>query len=113
MAEYIDKEALIGKIKGFTSDVIFRGNHKLMLTGKDSCNPSEWRRGYEQGVLDTNNLIAQTPAADVVEVCRCRDCKWTDNVLFKNKVIWCDHDEQWVEEDNFCKYGSRRERKSE
>ena len=48
------------------------------------------------------------PAADVVEVVRCKDCKWTDNVLFKNKVIWCDHDENWVEEDNFCKYGSRR-----
>ena len=48
------------------------------------------------------------PAADVVEVCRCRDCKWTDNVLFKNKVIWCNHDEQWVEEDNFCKCGKKR-----
>ena len=68
-----------------------------------------WTEEHLEELLNDFYVIPKdTPAADVVEVVRCRDCEWTDNVFFKTKVIWCDHDEQWVEEDNFCKYGSRR-----
>ena len=65
--EYIEREALIRKIKYFAADVIFRGC-KVIMTEEESCNPVEWTKGYEQGVKDTANLIAGQPAADVVEV---------------------------------------------
>lgn len=52
----IDADALIHAIRNRTADIIFRG-HQTMLTGKDSCNPAEWTRGYEQGVMDTVNMI--------------------------------------------------------
>lgn len=109
MAEYIDKKSLIGKIKSFTSDVIFRGSHDFMLTGKDTCNPTEWTRGYKQGVLDTNSLIAQTPAADVVEVVRCKDCEYfLKTEVNGNGFLICSVTDMEIFEDDFCSQGERR-----
>ena len=99
MAEYRDREALLNRVETLTNRITPIEENRDMFY-HDS--------GWNGAIVGMRIEIEKIPAADVVEVCRCRDCKWTDNV-FKNKVIWCDHDERWVEEDNFCKYGSRRE----
>lgn len=52
----IDADAVLRQIRHRTADIIFRGE-QTMITGKDSCNPAEWTRGYEQGVRDTVNVI--------------------------------------------------------
>lgn len=67
MGEYIEREAVIRKIRCFAADVIFRGS-KVMMNGEESCNPVEWTKGYEQGVKDSAGLIAGQPAADVAPV---------------------------------------------
>ncbi len=48
---------------------------------------------------DLKNL----PSADVVEVVRCKYCRYR----FKNKWFCCDG--RCLDDDNFCNYGKRKE----
>ena len=53
------------------------------------------------------DLINAMPSADVVEVVRCKDCKWNyepydPHALCTNPKL-CDP----LEQDDFCKYGDR------
>jgi hypothetical protein len=59
MAKYIDSDALKKQMASFVPFVI------------DASN-----QAYADGLTDAYSLICQAPAADVVEVVRCADCKW-------------------------------------
>lgn len=57
-----------------------------------------------------------TPAADVVEVVRCKDCKHSVKYNCKNDACYSfticrrrDGYSEGVEEDDFCSYGERKE----
>jgi hypothetical protein len=63
----IDAEAVRHKINAFAASVVYRGSD-LMFTGKDSCNPHEYTRGYEQGVLDAQKIVCGQDPVDAVEV---------------------------------------------
>ena len=55
--------------------------------------------------------ISRTPTADVVEVVRCKDCKYHENERID--MVYCPAVlgvGSWVENDWFCKDGERRER---
>lgn len=81
----IDANVVRHKIDAFASTVVYRGS-ALMITGKDSCNPYEYTRGYEQGVLDAVNIVMGQPTVDAVEVVHGRwiltaheeyaNCRW-------------------------------------
>ena len=60
MAEYIDREALM----------------KHACVGMARVSDTEWQKGYWGGVDDMAEYIREQPAADVVEVVRCKDCKY-------------------------------------
>lgn len=68
----------------------------------------------EQGVKYFNsvyNLIQKQPIADVVEVVRCKDCKYgeVDDTDFPNQYL-CNHSGcDWNEGNHFCGYGERRD----
>lgn len=55
-------------------------------------------------------VLIQAPAADVVEVVRCKDCKYWEKG--KDYEPYCNH---WgnmmteTKEDDFCSYGERKE----
>ena len=55
-------------------------------------------------------LISSAPAADVVEVVRCKDCKH-ENVhhAISDKCTWCDYWGIDPDFDDFCSYGERRD----
>lgn len=54
--------------------------------------------------------IGKLPAADVVEVVRCKDCKhYQKDMLFGN--AYCDG--RQVKPDDFCSYGERKETNAE
>ena len=88
MAEYIEREAV------------------LSIVGK---MPLDWE--YGQAVTDIYDIIKNAPAADVVEVVRCKDCIhyelggclkiYSDGAA--SKYAW-----QIRKEDDFCSYGERR-----
>lgn len=86
MAEYIEREAAIRKINGEFPDAHY---------------PS-WYAA----------LLEEVPAADVVEVVRCKDCKyrgWVQEPCHGKTVHYCKLTENRVEDNNFCSYGERRE----
>lgn len=45
--------------------------------GIGKCNPDVFEnKGYAEGWNSAVEIIMNAPAADVVEVVRCKDCKW-------------------------------------
>ena len=49
-----------------------------------------------------HGILKDVPSADVVEVVRCKDCKWWDGNDCKARDI------DVVDVDDFCSYGERR-----
>lgn len=84
MAEYIDRFALIDAMQAYQYDA-----------GKDG--------------FAIMALIGIQPAADVVPVVRCRDCKyWQDNNDgYPHEECRWGHGET-PNEDDFCSYGERK-----
>lgn len=92
--EYIEREALREDVKnhfkklideGYVYDEIFESNAEILR------------------IIDTQ------PTADVVEVVRCKDCKyheedetgvWCSRVFISHKTV----------EDNFCKFGAKMDK---
>ena len=83
MAEYIDREALI----------------------------AEYDRVHQGPAGGARKLMVDAPAADVVEVVRCKDCVYWDGMGYKglceapmNGLV-----REYTDDDSFCSYGERRE----
>ena len=83
MGEYIKREAAIRKINGEFPDAHY---------------PS-WYAA----------LIEEIPAADVVEVVRCKDCEYfLKTEVNGNGFLICSATDKEIFEDDFCSYGERR-----
>ena len=52
-------------------------------------------------------VVHAVPTADVVEVVRCKDCKYgeVDNADFPNQYFCNHHGCDWNDENHFCGYG--------
>ena len=90
MAEYIEREEAIEAIRaynGFFQDQISTENMMLKL--------------------EAENVINDLEVADVVEVVRCKDCKWHDSV--DGPMRQCDI----TDDDDFCSYGEREDKQNE
>ena len=93
MAEYIDKEKLLQKL----SRMIDYCENDNKVTGLTS-------------LFQVVAAIMDCPNADVVEVVRCKDCKFrgTDNC---SNSYYSEYEGAYVDpmdDDNFCSYGERR-----
>ena len=98
MAEYIEREALMRRIK------------EIHCAECDSYHGVRCRACW---VDDTLDYIDSEPTADVVEVVRCRDCKhaW----IHPCGYAYCHRDGRNAYEttfnlDDFCSYGERKNR---
>ena len=60
------------------------------------------------GKKDVINLIINLPAADVVEVVRCRDCKYHEDTHVTGFEHCCLYD-LTMRYNDFCSYGERKE----
>ena len=68
----------------------------------------------EEIMLATMNQIEELPTADVVEVVRCKDCKYYDDgeCEYHSESKEMRQYERWtvdVNENDFCSYGERKE----
>lgn len=88
MSRYIDADALLEHLE------------------KDPLFPLVERHGI-------SDVIKSFPTADVVEVIRCKDCRWWKSIYSWNgkehKVCVREPYEPPREADDFCSYGERRE----
>ena len=96
MAEYIEREAL----QAITDERI---NDLRTLYG----DYDQYTSGYEACA----ELIADAPAADVVEVVRCRECtNWRRNIGFGDSPDGqCLYFGLLTSKDDFCSYGERKD----
>lgn len=95
--DYIERESIYRKIKTHTNPY-----------GKPTLD-------YKSGVK-VLDMIKQEPAADVVEVVRCKDCKYRYSYdgfdrnrqeTYEANDCWRLHED--FGDDGFCSYGERRE----
>lgn len=91
MAEYINRKAAISRIKQYCMDAIDGGRCSL-----DAVDDG----------IDLVNGIKALPAADVVPVVRCKDCKYRDGTPGQPNILCAQ-----MHEDDFCSYGERRAEK--
>lgn len=96
MHKYIDADLLIGK-------------ELIPLTKRlDCCHPEQMK-----GVLMAMSKIDSAPAADVVEVVRCKDCRMANEEAMIDGRYYCSNDEMTHNPEQFCSYGERRKKRGQ
>lgn len=86
MAEYITKEAAINAVENAPIELF----------------QSEWE--------EIEEAINAAPAADVVPVVRCKECKYLVNAAVNdNGFLICDISDMEITPDDFCSYGERKD----
>ena len=120
----IDANAMKHRLEAHIATVIYKGINGIP-TSYDSCNPTEYLKGYERGAIETANLALGQQIVDAVEVVRCKDCQmWKCHGMpfdittgtCHNPIFHFHHghviDECFMpvtNETDFCSYGERRE----
>ncbi len=64
---------------------------------------------YYVGIAEASGEIYSMPAADVVEVVRCKDCRISENSMFGENWRFCKNNQQSHKVDHFCGYGERKD----
>ena len=54
-------------------------------------------------------IVASPPAADVVSVVRCKDCKYAyiNSFSAASGIVFCSSNMKAMQQDDFCSYGER------
>ena len=81
MAEYIEREAAIYRAKSFIANHIDGIVAEHAQLPYETCNATEFARGYERGAIDAVKVVLATPAADVEVV---KHGRWYDIMAFNN-----------------------------
>lgn len=89
MAEYIERTDLRKTLK------------KEIQILKETPGKDDWDKGIIQGIKESIMHLNVAPAADVVEVVRCGECKYWDNGDCYRIEL--------TRHDDFCSYGERKE----
>ena len=97
MAEYIKKEEVLERIL-YCPIMSKEGMPENLIDA--------WADGTEDATEQLHSVISKIPAADVVEVVRCKDCKHSSK-NFKGLMI-CHELGIVIKSTNFCSYGERR-----
>lgn len=112
MAEYIEREALLNRLKTKVKRITPIEESRDMFYHDSGVNGALTR-----AMLEAENA----PAADVVPVVRCKDCRYSRGLNEKERLCVCDnalicknseaHVDGWnpVWPDDFCSYGEKKE----
>ena len=96
------------------ADWIFSNlNQTIAVTGKENAD------AVVKALENYNNLIKDAPTIDAVEVVRCKDCNWHNDVFGGSchNPIFGDgcgnYAPPCVRDDAFCSYGERKEHETD
>ena len=59
-------------------------------------------------IVDFQEILYDTPNADVIPVVRCKDCKHYNEVGCANGFGWCERFNYGQTDEQFCSYGERK-----
>ena len=101
MAEYIEREALLA---GFNETI-----YKLRV----SAGENAILQAAICFVQNSRDFVASFPAADVVEVVRCKDCMWSEtikSIIDGNPMRVCNYGlyKQAAPDMHFCNHGHKK-----
>ena len=96
MAEYIEREEL-----------------KKVLSNEAVHCLTFQKTGEARGLVKAKEIISKLPAADVVEVVRCKDCAFyteldIEYTFLGKRARMCFMHSKPMGENNFCSYGMKR-----
>ncbi len=99
--EYLDRETVIKKLNE--------------IGGCDATD--DWEKGWDKAIDTAVKAAEKLPAADAVEVVRCKDCKWykvskllaPDKFCFRLKDGNGNHVGYNFVPDDFCSHGERKD----
>lgn len=97
MAEYIDRDVLCAAIEKHCYDV-----------SGDLPDKSIVKQVYKMAYSHIQDVVRALPAADVVEVVRCKDCKRCVTRLVMGQQRWYCKNWFLVRADFYCADGERR-----
>jgi predicted Zn-ribbon and HTH transcriptional regulator len=95
MSDYIERQKAVEALDG-----------KIIVTGHKNAD------AVLQYMKDISDKIKALPSADVVQVCRCKDCKhfyFADNRIPQEQRYVCEISGEIWKPDSFCSYGERKE----
>ena len=72
---------------------------------------SSYQEGFDHGLDKAQRVILDAPVADVVEVVRCKDCRWRGReacAMFYR--CECGEQHTWETDNDFCSWAKRRDR---
>ncbi|MGN0114845.1 MAG: hypothetical protein ACI396_05920 [Acutalibacteraceae bacterium] len=95
MAEYIEREAALKRIK------------ELQKTNPNTVGKKQFADGYFCGLDESEIILNQISAADVAEVVRCRDCRFW-NKMSDSAQGRCILSENYPTGTYFCANGKKR-----
>ena len=96
MKEYIEREILQKAI-----------NTEISEHAEDA-KESLYERGYNNGLTMAYALLLKAPAADVVEVVRCKDCIYYEPC--EGGKDYCCLNEYGITENDFCSCGAKMDK---
>lgn len=84
----IDAYAMKNKLESHIATAIYKGIKNIPTT-YESCNPTEYLKGYERGAVETANLVLGQPTVDAVPVVHGHWEKTIDNCTVMHKCSVC------------------------
>ena len=85
MGRYIDADKLIGQMLLEKDSYEYRLSVMKDINERNTFVEINLRNSIDE-LGRCVNMVKQTPTADVVEVCRCHECKYGDNGIQKQEV---------------------------
>ena len=96
MSRYVDADKLLNRFMDY-------------ICHDFACSDCK-ARYYPSGICRVDKMLREFPTADVVEVVRCKDCKYCEHWYADKGRCFLWHESGIdVFEDGFCNYGERRE----
>lgn len=89
MSRYIDAEKLMEQV----------------VKKKPETAKVRWTEGFNDAIARVRSMIHSAPTADVVEVVRCKNCRY----FHKEKGGWCEKHDFEFDVDDYCRHGERNE----
>ena len=77
-----------------------------LISRQAAINAIENMKPYHQDADDVAEMIQNMPSADAVEVVRCKDCKWFNDIGCSIRIV---DDSDKPTENDYCSFGERKD----
>ena len=107
MTDYIKREDAQSQFSELLEDY---GAEAYTVIGEYSCNIDESTKELKKDIAKRKKKFMEIPSADVVEVVRCKDCKWFNRFGCAIEIV--DSTDR-PKENDYCSFGERKDEEAD